>query len=345
MIFVMARQQFNVNIDPDDVTVDQDSRRPDNTAFKQQRLSAWQPVLSPKSVLPLFLVIGIIFIPLGAFFLVESNNVFENVQEYTRCTTTTGTDCSSFAPPASCDCVVTFEITEDVSSTVFVYYGLSNFYQNHRRYVKSRDDKQLIGEDVDANSISSDCAPYRLDGDGNPIAPCGAIANSLFNDTYTLRDSAANVLAITRTGIAWDSDHNVKFNNPAPQDNLTAAFSSFVKPFYWSQRVEELDDLNADNNGYKNEAFEVWMRTAAFPTFRKLYGRIESGLSAGNYTMSVKYNYPVVKFDGEKRIILSTVSWLGGKNQFIGIAYIVVGALSLVTGLVLVLLNQFRPKK
>lgn len=31
-------------------------------------------------------------------------------------------------------------------SNVFMYYGLSNFYQNHRRYVKSRDDSQLNGD-------------------------------------------------------------------------------------------------------------------------------------------------------------------------------------------------------
>jgi len=29
---------------------------------------------------------------------------------------------------------------------VYVYYQLDNFYQNHRRYVKSRDYKQLMGE-------------------------------------------------------------------------------------------------------------------------------------------------------------------------------------------------------
>ncbi len=28
-----------------------------------------------------------------------------------------------------------------------MYYGLSNFYQNHRRYVKSRDDSQLNGDE------------------------------------------------------------------------------------------------------------------------------------------------------------------------------------------------------
>lgn len=36
-------------------------------------------------------------------------------------------------------------------SNVFMYYGLSNFYQNHRRYVKSRDDSQLNG---DAESLT-----------------------------------------------------------------------------------------------------------------------------------------------------------------------------------------------
>lgn len=31
-----------------------------------------------------------------------------------------------------------------------------------------------------------------------------------------------------------------------------------------------------------NEHFIVWMRAAALPRFRKLYGRIESDLSAGS---------------------------------------------------------------
>jgi hypothetical protein len=29
---------------------------------------------------------------------------------------------------------------------VYFYYGLDNYFQNHRRYVKSRSDKQLIGD-------------------------------------------------------------------------------------------------------------------------------------------------------------------------------------------------------
>lgn len=64
-----------------------------------------------------------------------------------------------------------------------MYYGLSNYYQNHRRYVKSRDDDQLLGRL--SPTPSTDCIPFAYDNDKNdvqkPIAPCGAIANSLFN--------------------------------------------------------------------------------------------------------------------------------------------------------------------
>lgn len=70
-----------------------------------------------------------------------------------------------------------------------MYYGLSNFYQNHRRYVKSRDDQQLIGRST--TTVVSDCKPYDYINNGTKkyiIAPCGAIANSIFNgETYIER--------------------------------------------------------------------------------------------------------------------------------------------------------------
>lgn len=42
-------------------------------------------------------------------------------------------------------CNVDITISEDFTGDVYFYYGLSNFYQNHRRYMKSRNDKQLLG--------------------------------------------------------------------------------------------------------------------------------------------------------------------------------------------------------
>jgi hypothetical protein len=42
---------------------------------------------------------------------------------------------------------------------IYVYYQLKNFYQNHRRYVKSRSDDQLRG----GESVSG-CTPLEVSG-------------------------------------------------------------------------------------------------------------------------------------------------------------------------------------
>lgn len=46
-----------------------------DTKFKQQKLPAWQPILTANTVLPAFFAIGIAFIPLGATLLYVSDNV------------------------------------------------------------------------------------------------------------------------------------------------------------------------------------------------------------------------------------------------------------------------------
>ena len=66
---------------------------------------------------------------------------------------------------------------------VYMYYGLDNFYQNHRRYVKSRDDNQLQGK-KDLDQFCTDCEPFDLNDDNVMYAPRGAIANSLFNGNF-----------------------------------------------------------------------------------------------------------------------------------------------------------------
>ena len=45
------------------------------SAFKQQRLPAWQPILTAGTVLPAFFVIGVAFVPIGVGLLYFSNDV------------------------------------------------------------------------------------------------------------------------------------------------------------------------------------------------------------------------------------------------------------------------------
>lgn len=71
-----------------------------------------------------------------------------------------------------------------MDNTVLLYYKLTNFYQNHRRYVKSLDSDQLLGKHVDASTLNKgDCAPLALSPTNSSqiVYPCGLIANSMFN--------------------------------------------------------------------------------------------------------------------------------------------------------------------
>jgi hypothetical protein len=67
------------------------SKRPAATAFKQQQLKAWQPILTPVPVVITFIVVGIVFIPIGVVLLVASNSVIEVTQRYDDCVNTTCT--------------------------------------------------------------------------------------------------------------------------------------------------------------------------------------------------------------------------------------------------------------
>ena len=90
----------------------------------------------------------------------------------------TGTDGVTNATARQC--VLQFDVPADIQPPVMLYYKLSNFYQNHRRYVKSASLDQLTGKKPSSSSLSNDCSP--LDKiDGKVIYPCGMIANSMFN--------------------------------------------------------------------------------------------------------------------------------------------------------------------
>ena len=79
----------------------------------------------------------------------------------------------------------------------------------------------------------------------------------------------------------------------------------------------------------EDEHFIVWMRTAAFPSFRKLWGKIENDLDKGTYTFQIASLYDTDSYDGEKWIVLSTVNSLGGDNSFIGVLLLILSGISL----------------
>ena len=188
-------------------------------------------------------------------------------------------------------CKLRFYIPDDIGPHVFFYYRLTNFYQNHRRYVKSFDQDQLSGDFRSNSTISnSDCDPLRLDHEtGKAYYPCGLIANSLFNDTFfspVLLDprgsNAANVTyQMTNQGIAWSSDKDLYKPTAYTVDDV-------VPPPNWRLKYPTYNASFPLPPLHTWEEFHVWMRTAGLPTFSKLALRNDTAvMSSGQYEVDV----------------------------------------------------------
>lgn len=170
-------------------------------------------------------------------------------------------------------CTLSFKIPNKLDAPVLLYYRLTNFYQNHRRYVKSIDTDQMKGKDLSNSTMShSGCDPLRKDDNGKAYYPCGLIANSIFNDTFKTPifvpqgnvDELNHTYPMTNKGIAWSSDKDLykktkyKLGQVSPPPNWQTRY-----PDGYTEE-HPIPDLS------QYEEFQVWMRTAGLPTFSKL---------------------------------------------------------------------------
>lgn len=242
-------------------------------------------------------------------------------------------------------CVIEYDVPNDIASPIFLYYQLTNFYQNHRQYVKSYDVAQLHGEAVSYDDVDSDCDPLSR-SDGRVIYPCGLIANSLFNDTFTnpvlLNPSDGNsneTYVLSNKDISWSSDRRTYKRT---QYNA----SQIVPPPNWQASYpdgyteDNIPDLSQD------EFFQNWMRTAALPSFMKLAAKnTTSTLKSGSYQISLGLNYPVEVFGGSKSIVLTTNSVIGGRHMGLGVCYLIVAGLSLLFCVLFGFKQLFKPRK
>ena len=273
----------------------------------------WRPVPTILSTTLCLLITGILFLIIGIIVLLLSQEIkefkirYDNIEQCDN----------ALSDKQSKECTLQIKLDSDFNSTVMVYYQLENFFQNHRRYIKSRSINQLKGKNLSKGQIKDDCDPIitnedlgRVNSVGGiklvptePANPCGLIAKSFFNDSFKLYKNNKEI-TIESKGIAWKND---------------------IKRFKRAEEYEKIQWIDVED-----ERFIVWMRPAGLPTFRKLWGKIKMTLEKGEYDLVIENNYPVKSFKGKKSFVLSTVNGLGGKNNFLGIAYIVVGGFSIV---------------
>nr|CAD1841546.1 unnamed protein product [Ananas comosus var. bracteatus] len=165
-----------------------------------------------------------------------------------------------------------------MKAPIYIYYELDNYYQNHRRYVKSRSDKQLR-HGLEYKDTSS-CKPEEK-SNGLPIVPC-----------------------------EWNTN--------------------------WRRKTQPESSVRGPHC--------VDARRCS-SKFRKLYGVIEENLEANEVIeVRVANNYNTYSFGGKKKLVLTTSNWLGGKNNFLGIAYMATGSLCIVISILFALIHVKNPR-
>jgi hypothetical protein len=409
------------------------ANKPDDSAFKQQRLKAWQPILTPRWVIGTFILIGIVFVPIGISLKVGSDSLFEQTITYdgapSQVTPGVSTNCSIMQDASlnasannalhqnqgynllmagtPAPCTLTFTLTQDLSSPLYMYYELTNFYQNHRRYVKSRNDAQCAGNAPGNASLATNCDPPTsfMTPRSTIYYPCGLIATSFFNDGFrvvAVNGVPNSAVSMDSTQIAWSTDFNSKFQNPTTQmnmwdlyqyvwqtydqmscrdnatfavvpclkwgdlvpgaygrgcaqcpDNATAVSEGGVPPpGGWKNFNYSAGFVGTPNAlyGLRDQHFLVWMRSAALPNFRKLYGEIvpapgTTWKKGDTITINVTPNFEVQSYGGTKAIVISTATVMGGKSSVLGIAYLVVGSLCWALALAFGIKHTLAPRK
>eukprot|EP00345_Euplotes_harpa_P006136 CAMPEP_0168318168 /NCGR_PEP_ID=MMETSP0213-20121227/320_1 /TAXON_ID=151035 /ORGANISM="Euplotes harpa, Strain FSP1.4" /LENGTH=195 /DNA_ID=CAMNT_0008319187 /DNA_START=472 /DNA_END=1060 /DNA_ORIENTATION=+ len=178
-----------------------------------------------------------------------------------------------------------------------LYYTLSNFYSNHRSYLKSKSFSQLRGS---SPKPLSDCSPITSNSDASastsivntrlsPSAvavPCGLIAKHKFNDTFGLREKGVH-LGLGTGDVARPVDKG-RFRNG-------------------DQAQQYLD--------VQDEQLMNWFQAGVFAEVKRLYGRVEKDLHAGvEYEVVVTRNW-AYRMDGRTAVVISDTSQFGDSDE------------------------------
>ena len=255
---------------------------------------------------------------------------------------------------ASHSCVVSLTVPATMTPPIFFYIGIDNMYLNHRRMVLSRSEFQLRGDPLSA-AYTADlqkCQPMEYvrnvsDPLRAPIpldtyvqSPCGLAAWTFFNDSFSFSRSSGAPLDFANSSIAFKIDRTKRFGSGTPP----TAGTFNTDPATRGGGTLTPGKLFSDPS---NERFVVWMRTPALSNFRKLWGRADGVTLAGGEVVSVAIDsvWNSAGFGGKKYVVLSTSSWLGGANNFIGVAYVTIGVLCIFLALLFAAVALLKDRK
>ena len=289
--------------------------------FRQQKFPGWRPLPTISCITIIFISAGVFFIIFGIFILIFTGQVKEFKFRYDLY-------CAE-KRRLNEKCDFPLSIPETMKKPIMIYYQINDLRQNHRFYMENKSDKQLKGEEVSKEDLekSNDCegALYNKDFSLNAqrypedevAFPCGLIAKSFFRDNFTLWQMSGKEINVTTKEITYKKDRD-DLSNVGMKDN---------------QWLDVTD-----------EHFIIWKRIAPFESPRKLWGKIEGDDINSGSTVTVTIDDNTYS-NFEKYIILSTRNVFGGKSSFLGILYIVFGAVCLISAVIFINVYNYFHKK
>ena len=290
--------------------------------FRQQKFPGWRPLPTISCITIIFISACVFFIIFGIFILIFTGQIKEFKFRYDLF-------CAEKRRHNE-KCELSLSIPETMKKPIFIYYQINDLRQNHRFYMENKSNKQLKGEEVSKEDLekNNDCdgALYNkdfdfLDPDKYPeddvAFPCGLIAKSFFRDNFTLWQMSGKEINVTTEEIT----------NKKDRDDLS---NVGLKDSQWLDVTDE--------------HFIIWKRIAPFENPRKLWGKIEGDdISSGSSVIVTIDDKNYHSF--EKYIILSTRNVFGGKSSFLGILYIVFGAVCLISAVIFINVYNYFHKK
>ncbi|ORC84294.1 uncharacterized protein TM35_000461130 [Trypanosoma theileri] len=133
-----------------------------------------------------------------------------------------------------------------------------------------------------------------------------------------------------KKGISWKADEKIRYKK------LRTGFKLWTLHYPYQN-----DNVYLTNGWYANEPghsltdpldydLQVWIRGAFLPKFRKLLRIIDVDLKKGKYIMDIDEFFDVTTLRGSKGFVLSTSAWIKKDGHGLGIAFLVVGAISFI---------------
>ncbi|KAI6171513.1 Protein of unknown function DUF284,transmembrane eukaryotic family-containing protein [Aphelenchoides bicaudatus] len=315
------------------------------------KLDGWSPIVKFKQIFTLTLIIGVLFIGIGTetrFSTTVSRDTHQNLRRFM--------DLNNAFQLAG-DLNETEGCDEYMHEKIHELKNESSCLANEGRWEVDDDDLwSLIFAGLKEKKVIFGLIPSPVHKwlkhacYQKPYAPCGALANAMFNDTFKITNLAGDVVPMTSDDLLHYHEIKTLYQNPKTFGNQTLCDvfdKNTVKPKNWPKRACELDLNDPDNNGFQNFDFIVWMRRTVHGDFRKNYRRLyisansayKRGLPAGRYILVVENNYNVSGLKSKKYFIIKSSCWTISNSEVLGILYLVVGIMCLLSAVFLAVIH------